>query len=128
MGTSISNFQQASNVSGNEIPKHEVYREENKLALRVIYEYDVPTKSGERLQVEFTRCVNSPRLATWWSVTTYCYNEYGCSSRYNPTIVRSVRHNERGDYVVPSLDIDWVLEATDENMERIFHEIERQAF
>lgn len=130
---------------GNEIPRHEAYRLDNENTLQIIIEYDMPTKDGERLQVAFIRSINDhssasladswfregktpTRLETWWSVTTYCYGERGCTSKYNPTMIRSIHHNEKGDYVVPVNNYEWILEATEENMERILAEIERQTF
>ena len=98
------------------------------------YEYDEPTPRGERIAVELRRCDGGslPRLwhkegrtsrllKSWWGVTVYAYDEDGrCFGRYNPTA------KPGGDGYV--YDFAWVLEATEENKERLFREIERRAF
>lgn len=60
-------------------------------------------------------------LETWWNVTVYVTDGDGrCFEAYNPTI-------RRGGYGLV-LDFEWVMEATQENLELISSEIEKRAF
>lgn len=92
-----------------------------------LYCYDKPNGLGETLEVEVglsydCNLKNSlPKLwkkwgwtrhvyKTWWSVRTFVYNG-NCIRDYNPTIYG------RG------INFRWLLEATEENFEKILAEI-----
>ncbi len=62
-------------------------------------------------------------LKTWWSIEVYAYEEDGvtCWGRFNPTAKPAT------DYIGQVLNFDWVLEATEENLEKILQEVARLA-
>lgn len=114
--------------------------EEQADGQRWFYEYEEPTRNGERLEVDFTLCsasegsISLPKmwhkkgytetvLESWWYVQVYATDQNGiCRGKYNPT----AKLAESGTRYVH--DFDWTLEATDENREKILREIERRAF
>ena len=95
---------------------------------------------GEKITVEFTVCDDPdisdslPKqwykngytdhiLKTWWNVQTYAEDSEGkCSGKYNPR----TKLSEDGKRHV--INFDWMLEATEQNAERLFREIYRRAF
>lgn len=59
------------------------------------------------------------RLKSYWHVTVYAYDKKGaCCGRYNPQILPGGI----------KINFDWVLEATEENKERILNEIIKRAY
>lgn len=89
----------------------------------------------ERIEVEFVKIENDHKghfinlwykkgfikeqLENYWNVIVYAYDKEGnCYGRYNPQILP---HGTK-------INFDWVLEATQENKERILHEIIKRAY
>lgn len=62
-------------------------------------------------------------LKTWWHIAVYAYEDDGvtCWGRFNPTVKPAT------DYTGQVLDFDWVLEATEDNLELILQEVARLA-
>lgn len=105
---------------------------------RMLRTFDRTSRERESVVAEFTLAENphsrrslpklwylqgrtDRELDSWWAVQVYATDEHGqCLSKYNPTV-------KPGGYG-ETLDFDWILEATDENMELISSEIERRAF
>lgn len=105
---------------------------------RRLYTYLDPTPAGEVLEVEVTRIrdhggagslaamwrrqgLTDTVMTTWWHVQVCATDGHGrCRARYNPTEVT-------GDGR-PRCDFAWLLEATEENLERILREVERRAY
>jgi len=106
---------------------------------RYFVEFVERNAKGERLIVEFgkTEYDNSKGYSLarlWkanghidrlidnaWTIDTYCYftDENGrenCAGRYNVQVKRG------------TIDFNWMLEATPENLHKIFEEIERRFF
>lgn len=110
----------------------------DKLAeTRELYTFEEKNYKGEKIQVEFTKCIvdsNSKSslpylwfekgytdklLDTYWSVDVFATEENGhCWGKYNPTI-------KKGEY---KLNFKWVLEATEENKQKILNEIIKRAY
>lgn len=62
-------------------------------------------------------------LETWWSIRTYVTTENGeCLGKYNPQEFFDKRKKRL------SINFDWMLEATEENKDKLIAEIERLAF
>ena len=92
---------------------------------------------GEKLRLWISKCTDNDNinslpklwhrngetktvLPTYWSVKTYCFDEKGnCYGEYNPT----VKIYESGKRLV--LNFDWMLEATEENKEKLIKEVYR---
>ena len=90
---------------------------------------------GERIVVDLTKCENSggknslPELwkahgyldrvlPDYWSVNTYVTDTDGnCTGKYNPQIGSG-----------GNIDFAWMLEATEENRERLLEEIDRRVY
>jgi hypothetical protein len=102
---------------------------------REFYRFNDRNSKGERIEVEFVKVENDykghlinvwykkgfikERLKSYWHVTVYAYDKEGaCWGRYNPQILSGVT----------KINFDWVLEATEENKERILHEIIKRAY
>lgn len=102
---------------------------------RKFYRFNDRNSKGERIKVEFVKVENDykehlinvwykkgfikERLKSYWHVTVYVYDEKGaCWGRYNPQILPGGT----------KINFDWVLEATEENKERILHEIIKRAY
>lgn len=113
--------------------------DERSGAYRMQRTYDGCNAKGERLVLEFTKGINphtkgclpklwlkegftDHELESWWIVSTYVYQGKDCYGRYNPT----VKHSQGWPSSV--LDFDWVLEATQENLEKLAREVERRMF
>ncbi len=104
---------------------------------RIRRTFSARSARGEEIVVDFSRSVNDhgryalPRRwreaglidrepETWWSVTVYAEDEEGnCRGRYNPT-------EKPGGYG-RVWDFEWLMEATEENLEKLSREIERRA-
>lgn len=114
------------------------YTTEMRSKTRTYYEFTDPNAKGEKIAFEFIKCENPGGknslpylwnkngyidriLETYWSVNTYVTDANGCWRRYNPT----ERISDDGKRLV--LDFDWVLEATEENKQKIINEIYRRA-
>lgn len=68
-------------------------------------------------------------FSTWWHIDTYVYQPNGqCFGRYNPQEMTYLSKPDRAGHrqMRPVIDFDWLLEATDENLERILDEIYRR--
>lgn len=66
-------------------------------------------------------------IDTTWSIRCYFYREDGsCVEAFNPQIKQEV--NENGCAPKNVIDFDWELEATPENLQKIFNEIERRYY
>lgn len=102
----------------------------NQEGTREFYYFNDRNYKGERFEVEFVKVENNhkghlinlwyekgfikERLENYWQVTVYAYDKEGnCYGRYNPQILP---HGTK-------INFDWVLEATEENKERILYEI-----
>lgn len=105
---------------------------------RTLYSFTEPNAKGERIQFELTACHNPGDknslpylwkkhkfidrvLETWWNLQVYVTNENGCFGRYNPT----VKLSEDGKRQV--INFDWMLEATEENKQKLIDEVYRLA-
>lgn len=105
---------------------------------RMLRTYEGTSNDRESVAAEFTLAENphsrrslpklwhlkghtDRELESWWSVQVYATDEKGrCVGKYNPTVKPGGCGEVR--------DFDWIMEATDENMELISSEIERRAF
>lgn len=105
--------------------------EELAKGIRTMYTFEQPNSKGETIQVEFTKCSGSlselwkkngytyTALKTWWGVHVYATdNNNNCYNRYNPTITKCAN----------KLNFEWVLEATEENRNKILEEIKKRAY
>lgn len=104
----------------------------DKLAeTRELYTFEEKNHKGEKIQVEFVKSSGSlakiwfekgytdKLLDTYWSVDVFATEENGhCWGKYNPTI-------KKGEY---KLNFKWVLEATEENKQKILNEIIKRAY
>lgn len=114
------------------------YTTEMRSKTRTYHEFKEPNAKGEKIAFEFVKCENPGGknslpylwkkngyidriLETYWSVDTYATDASGCWGRYNPT----EKISNDGKRLV--LDFDWVLEATEENKQKIIDEIYRRA-
>lgn len=108
---------------------------------RFLITFNNLNKKSEKISVEFVKCTNSGAkdsrpnlwkklgyvdevLNTYWAVDVFAenINTGACRGRYNPT----AKLSEDGKRMV--LDFSWVLEATEENKEKLLNEIEKRAF
>lgn len=104
-------------------------------ATRLFYTFDEKNEKGELIQFELMKMENDGSkynlinvwhkkgwikpLNDYWSVQTYVTDKKGnCLERYNPQILPCGT----------KLNFKWILEATEENKEKILEEIERRAF
>lgn len=91
---------------------------------RAFYTCTEKNKKGEKLVIEVYRATNDNGtiwkksgfidrdLLSYWSIQTYAYDtENNCFGLYNPQIKK-----------INTLDFDWVLEATSENLEILLAE------
>lgn len=110
----------------------EKYYTEERTDYCTVFNFTEKNKKGESLIVWLTKCEDNgtkhslPRLwhkngnldrilPTYWHVETFCTEPNGsCYGRYNPQIVFDKR---------PTLNFEWMLEATEENKNRIINEI-----
>lgn len=110
----------------------------DKLAkMRELYTFEEKNYKGEKIQVEFTKCIpdnNSESslpnlwfkngsidrlLNTYWCVNVYATQENGlCLGKYNPT--------EKSNST--KINFKWLLEATEENKQKILNEIIKRAY
>lgn len=104
----------------------------DKLAkTRELYTFEEKNHKGEKIQVEFIKSSGSlaqiwfekgytdKLLDTYWSVDVFATQENGlCLGKYNPTIKRNTY----------KLNFKWVLEATEENKQKILNEIIKRAY
>lgn len=114
------------------------YTAEYQGGTRTLYSFAEPNTKGERIQFELTACHNPGGkdslpylwkkhkfidrvLETWWNLQVYVTNENGCFGRYNPT----VKLSEDGKRQV--INFDWMLEATEENKQKLIDEVYRLA-
>lgn len=86
------------------------------------------TSLGETVYVEFINCETMDlwrkhgytNTKTFWYIEVYAFDGKRSVFKYNPT-VKPGGHDK-------VMDFDWVLEATEDNREKIADEIERLAF
>lgn len=118
------------------------------------WQVDFISERGEKISVEFEKCetpigkltkkslmsqwvargwLPAP-LATHWHISVYAYEANGfCYGWYNPTIKEEFYREyncEKKEYEENSrnvINFDWMLEATEQNAEKIFAEILRMA-
>ena len=112
---------------------------------RAFYTFDRPCDLGGALIVELTRCFPDSLMHLWrmhgyidhdlddyWFVKTYAYDAEGCCfGRYNPQLRMEVQYNKYDPdkaTVLPKMNFEWVLAATEENKIRILEEICRRAY
>lgn len=86
----------------------------NPKGTRKFYRFNDRNSKGERIEVEFVKVENDYKehLINVW------YKKGACWGRYNPQILPGGT----------KINFDWVLEATEENKERILHEIIKRAY
>ena len=107
---------------------------------RAFYEFKDKNKKGEKIVVEITKVfpeLTKGSLPMLWKehgftkklytsylcADVYVTNEEGnCYGKYNPTVKPS-KDGKR--YVI---NFDWMLEVSDENIEKILKEVNRLAF
>lgn len=114
------------------------YTSEMRSKTRSYHEFIEPNKKGEKIAFEFIKCENSggknslpyiwkkngyidKELKTYWSVDVFATDTAGCWGRYNTTEKISDDGKRR------VLNFDWVLEATEENKQKIIDEIYKRA-
>lgn len=118
--------------------KHTYKVEKNAFSImdNYFYSFDKPNEKGEIIQCELTREENDGSkhnllnvwykkglikepLKSYWSVKTYVVDKKGnCWGKYNPQILPG---NSK-------ISFKWVLEATEENKQKILEEIELMAY
>lgn len=102
---------------------------------RIEVNFTEKNKKGERMMMYITKCECGdyqnalPRLwhkhgyidrilPTYWHLETFVYDKKdNCYGRYNPQIIFKNR---------PILNFDWMLEATEENKEKLIQEVLRR--
>lgn len=106
----------------------------NPKGTREFYHFNDRNSKGERIEIEFVKVENDykghllnawykkgfikEQLKNYWNVAVYAYDKEGtCYGKYNPQIL------PRG-----KINFDWIFEATEENKERILHEIIKRAY
>ena len=107
---------------------------------RFFYEFLEKNKKGEKIVVEVTECYSNcekdslPFLWKEHGFTKKLYKSYLCADvyvtdeegncyrKYNPTVKPS---DDGKRYVI---NFDWMLEVSDENIEKILKEVNRLAF
>lgn len=65
----------------------------------------------------------------WWHISTYAYRPNGgCFGGYNPQEMTYLGKPDSAGHrqMRPVIDFDWLVEATDMNLERILDEIHRR--
>lgn len=101
---------------------------------RTRYSFERKNIKGERIVVELTRinCSDHNFMELWvkhgymkrmlpdyWNIDVYVHDREGyCWGRYNPQIRKDTR----------KINFDWILEATEENKEKILEEVKRRAY
>lgn len=68
-------------------------------------------------------------FSTWWHIDTYVYDTKGnCFGAYNPQEMTYLSKPDKTGHqqMRPVIDFNWLLEATEENLERILNEIYRR--
>ena len=107
----------------------------NPKGTREFYCFNDKNYKDERIEVEFTKVENDhkehlinlwykkgfikEKLENYWHVAVYVYDKEGtCYGKYNPQILPGGT----------KINFEWVLEATEENKERILHEIIKKAY
>lgn len=115
----------------------ERYTTEKQGETRVIYSFKKNCKSGGKLIVDVCKCepdnthANSlPNLwknhgymdhvlPNYWSLDVFAYDKKGnCWGRYNPQIIPKTN----------KINFDWMMEATEENLNKLLEEVCRLAF
>jgi len=111
------------------------YSVEKMSDCRWLYKFKDKTKEGETLTVEVSIVTNpkvrnsltelwhknkytSKILDNFWFITVFTENESGSYRKYNPII------KEKDN----KINFDWILEATEENLNSILNEIIRLAY
>lgn len=109
---------------------------------RELVTFEELNAKGEKIQLELVRCENSGGsnslpalwkkaghidrvLETWWSIDVYATEDEGegaCWGLYNP------QEKEAEDRKRHVINFDWMLEATEENRQKLIEEVERLAF
>lgn len=109
------------------------------------FDYAVPNSRGETMTVCLIKCENSGRsnsilnnwiengyvdktMQTWWSVDVFVNDSAGTWERYNPTVKPHIERDHKGKIIAcrSELNFDWILEATEENAEKLLQEIEHR--
>lgn len=68
-------------------------------------------------------------LPTYWSIDTYINDTNGnCRRAYDPTIIDYKQFDSKGNVVQSRhiINFEWLLEATEENYEKLMAEVERR--
>lgn len=113
------------------------YTIEQMAETRWFYTFSEPNAKGEKLVIELRKCTNCGGnnalpvlwkkhgyidrvLETYWSISTYVRDTEGnCYGMYNP------QHKLREDGKGMVIDFTWMLEATEENKEKLIDEVFR---
>jgi len=113
------------------------YTIEQVAETRWFYTFTEKNTKGEKLVIELSKCENSGSnhslpilwkkngyidkvLETYWSVNTFVKDtENNCYGRYNP------QHKLSEDKKRAVIDFDWMLEATEDNKEKLLNEVYR---
>ena len=118
------------------------YTVEKRSAYRELITFEGVNSKNEKIQLELTRCESEGKagslpylwkkngrmdriLKNWWCLSTFATEDAGngsCWGRYNP----QDKISEDGKRRV--IDFGWMLEATEENREKLIAEVERLAF
>lgn len=113
------------------------YTIEQMAGSRWFYRFTEPNEKGEKLIIELCKCTNSGGnnalpvlwkkhgytdgvLETYWSISTFVTDTEGnCYGMYNS------QHKLREDGKGMVINFDWMLEATEENKEKLINEVFR---
>ena len=116
-----------------------------------LYRFTEQNKNGETIEFSIERCGdwNKPKdkkslpylwekmgyidrvLPNYWRVSTYATDKKGnCYGVYNPQEKNLIRKDRDGKTIENRMviDFDFMLEATEENKQKIISEIEKRAF
>lgn len=116
----------------------------NKYCYRELIRFNSPTPSGERVTIELSRIsgdgANMARwvksgalpapLPQWWSVSAVAEDQTGMQrERYNPQIkTEPIMDSKKQVGAHQVINFEWMLEATEDNRQKIIDEVERLAF
>ena len=125
------------------------YTEERKncIAESYLITFNEKNKRNELIQVEMNKhevtdskyelmylwvkngYLQSP-LESYWNVKVYATDDKdNCREKYNPCIKREIGRDAKGNITLNHfvVNFDWLLEATEENKQKILREINRRA-
>lgn len=124
------------------------YTSEKRSESRTVYQFEELNSKGEKITFELTKCKSDGSkgtmpylwkkhkfidqiLKSWWSVDVCVTDSEGYSwIRYNPQIKPYQEIDSKGNVVQNRnvINFEWMLEATEENRDKIIAEIEKRAF